>query len=594
MGKKHRRRNKARAPGTAALAAMIIFVWSVAGGAAALSSLWSSVETSVLSRIEQNYVQFEKGADGVTWIAKCYCGHALSGDEIPQTVKDAIISIEDRRFRMHNGIDAIGIARAIAIKVLGGKLQGGSTLTQQLVKFQLLNLETTWTRKLQEIGLAFQLESGMTKDEILEAYINRAVFTSVHNQPIVGLEAASRVFYSKHAKDLTLFESAQIAAVLQNPKDNDPRTGAKKSLERTKLVLSAMVSEGYITAAERDAALAKGATPGDVAPFEFEYRYFTEFVRAELVTSYPEVPLREDLRIFVAFDPVAQFWANHAIKTARRRDGPRVEGAVVSLDHVGRIVAISGGSDFAAHETNRATAAWRQPASSFKLFPYLAAIEAGVAPSDMIDASRPADLSWGGNPDGIYPDEMSMLDAFAKSSNSAARHLTSSVGVDAVAGIARRLGVSAPLDDGDYLALGITEVSLLEMTGAYAVVANGGIAVRPHAIISVANTSGTLLGSEELTTERALAQQDAKAARVLLREVVWHGTASLGANISSDAAGKTGTGQGGMDAWFVGYTDDLVTGISLGRDDFRPVPGLSGAKVAELWGSYNSNVRASR
>lgn len=551
--------------------------------------------SALSARIQLNQVRFEKSADGKTWRSICFCGRNVVDSEIPQHVKDAVVAIEDRRFYLHNGIDLIGIGRALVDNVLRRltgrtSVQGASTLTQQLVKFALLTDEQTAIRKLQEVQIAFQLEGRLSKDTILTTYLNRAVFTHRKGQPVVGIEYAARVFFGKHTQDLNLFEAAMLAGMLKNPRAYDPQRNKDASLARTKIVLAAMIDAGYITRAEADHALDIGARPGKIEPIDFESRFFTDMLKTELRLLYPDIAIDDNLRVFVAFDPVAQYFAEHAIRTARTDSGERrLDGALVSLDMDGRIVALAGGSNYLTNKNNFATRLWRQPASTFKLFPYLVAIEHGVKPDTLVNGLALPDQTWGRNLDGYYPEWISLTDAFARSINSVSRRLTVQYGPPEIAATARRLGVTAPLRENEELALGISEVSLLEMTAAYGSVVDGGTLMQAHTIVAIADSTGILLEAENIGTSRVVDPAVAGQMRQLLRSVVAEGT-GRSANYSQTVVGKTGTGPEGQDAWFIGSDGTYVTGLWTGRIDRRGIAGWSGQKVAKVWGSYHANL----
>ena len=541
--------------------------------------------------VGRNQIRFVLNADK-SWRAVCYCGMSVSSEDIPQFLKQALVATEDQRFMIHNGVNIIGMIRAsLANREAGQIVQGGSTLTQQLVKFTLLNGSRDTKRKITEAGLAVQLEAVLSKDEIITLYLNRADFGSHDGDPIIGVEQASRVFFRKHVRDLDLIQAAMLVAMLKSPTDYNPKNNPAAAEERAAVVLQQMVHEGYLSATQRDVALRDSGTKGNVQPLVIEKRYFGAWIGSEL-TKLTGIKISPQLRVFVSLDPAEQFWAEHEIGRTSALVGSQAQGALVSLDTQGWVQAYVGGNGFSEHQWDKAGVAKRQPASTFKAFVYLAAMEAGLSPTTIMSGAAIPGLDEARNYDGKYPEHIGLEAAFAHSVNTVAVRLGDQVGPARIAEIAHRVGIHSELKLNRTLALGTSEVSLLELTGAYGVFATLGQKVVPRGILAVkdSDTGETLYIADNAET-RVVSPDAARLMRELLRAVVTDGTGT-GANVRPDAAGKTGTSQDSRDAWFVGYTDDRIVGIWFGREDNKSIPALSGSVAAAAWGRFVLNCCA--
>ena len=495
-------------------------------------------------------------------------GAWLPYDAIPDVMTDAIVSVEDRRYRWHPGVDPLGIARSFAVRAQKGRFtQGGSTITQQLARNVFLTNDKTWTRKFREIILALALEGKFSKDEILELYLNRVYFGG----GAYGIDAASRKFFGHPANQLSLPEAAIIAGLVKAPSNYSPTADAKAAIGRAGVVLAAMESTGVITAAE-----ASAANPAHVAlapeQNSTSVRYFTDWALPQLETLIDETEAPID--VWTTIDINMQ----RAAEAAIRANSPAgAQGALVAIDRDGAVRAMVGGTDYVTSIYNRATQAVRQPGSAFKLFVYLAALEAGfTTESSVVD--EVVDINgWSPrNSSGRYAGEMNLRTAFAYSVNTIAAKIGAEVGTSAIAGMAQRLGITTPVNTLPSMVLGTSDVRLIDMTRAYASVASKGIAIMPYGIVKVTTDKGELLYEHEPDLSRVLIPPHVAAGMTdLLQTAVNVGTGKA-AQIGRPVAGKTGTTSSNKDGWFMGFSSGLTTGVWMGRDDARTVRGLQG------------------
>ncbi|WP_235927742.1 transglycosylase domain-containing protein, partial [Sandarakinorhabdus rubra] len=498
-------------------------------------------------------------------------GEWLRYAEIPATMKNAMIAVEDRRFWYHPGIDPIGIARAFVVNATrGDRSQGASTITQQLARNLFLTASKDYTRKLREVVLALAMERSYSKEAILELYLNRVYFGG----GAYGIDAASRKFYGHSARRLRLEEAAIIAGLVKAPSRFSPSADAEAARRRAATVIAVMVENGGLTpgeAAAADPQLVRFAPQGRAAGV----RYFTDWVLSELETLVDET--EEPLRVETTLNAQGQRWAEAAI----RAEAPKgAQGALVALDRNGGVKAMVGGTDYVRSNYNRAIVARRQPGSAFKFFVYAAAIESGVTPEDGME-DRPVTIgNWSPRNDNRqFIGPVTVREAFARSINTVAVQLAEQVGFDTVAEMARRFGITTPISRQPAMALGASEVTLFEMTNAYATVANGGLEHPPHAITRVTTGSGRVLFDRgEGDTRQVVAPVVAARMTQLMQAAVEEGTARA-AQIGRPLAGKTGTTSSNKDAWFIGFSSGLTTGVWMGRDDARPIRGLAGGRA---------------
>ena len=499
-------------------------------------------------------------------------GEYLTLDQISPWLPKAVIAVEDRRFYQHPGIDPIGIGRAFVRNIQAGRVvQGGSTISQQLAKLVFLAPERSLLRKIKEALYTLWIEARFDKEEILEIYLNRVYLGS----GAYGADAAARRYFAKPASDLSLAEAAMLAGLIRAPTRYAPTRDLELAQERAAVVLDSMAEVGSIAAADATAAKAVPARPA--APHDADNGYFADWVVTES-------------RLYADAEQRTPRGAHHPRSGAATRGGRSGAGrirrigvaaeaeqvALVAMSPDGRVRAMLGGRGDAGSQFNRATQSERQPGSAFKLFVYLAALEAGLRPEDRISAAPIQVDGWAPrNLDDRYPTSISLLDSFADSVNTAAVRLGEQVGRQRVIRLAERLGITSPLHDEPSLALGSSEVRLIELTAAYASVANGGYLVWPEGIEAIAGTGGDTLYQRRPVDEPVLEPGVVRAMTAMLETTLDRGT-GRGASLRRFVAGKTGTSSDYRDAWFVGFTDALVVGVWVGNDDGRPMPHVTG------------------
>ena len=514
--------------------------------------------------------------------------------ELPPALPWAVMAIEDRRFYKHAGIDPWGLARAVVVNVsAGGIVQGGSTITQQVAKNLFLTHARTVKRKVQELMLALWLEHRFTKDQILSLYLNRAYFGA----GTYGVDAAARKYFGVPASRVSTYQAAMLAGLLRAPSRYNPRANPDLADGRARQVLNSMVDAGFMTAAEAAAAIRnKGSVAGAVGP-RTGNRWFVDWV-LDQVPDYVSARDR-DLVVNTTLDPHLQAVAERQVRAMLAGEGSKKrasQAALVAVTPGGAVRAMVGGRDYRASQYNRAVQALRQPGSAFKPFVYLAALEAGWTPeSRVVDAPisvgnwRPHNFS------NTYRGETTLAEALARSINTVAVRVSESVGRRRVAETARRLGVTAPVAADASVALGTAEVSLLDLTAAYAVFANGGLAAWPYAVTAIRDGDGNVLYRRQgRGGGRVVAPEDAAAMNRMLAGTVQYGTARAAA-LDRPVAGKTGTSQEFRDAWFIGYTADLVAGVWMGNDDSTPMKKVTGGSLpARVWHGFMSEASAGR
>jgi len=517
-------------------------------------------------------------------------GRWLSHDEIPEVMTRALVSVEDKRFYMHPGVDPLGIVRAAYVGYIrrgeGRRLQGASTITQQLARNIFLNNSYSAGRKLREMILALAMERKFSKRQILELYLNKVYFGG----GAYGVDAASRKFFNHPATTLDLAESAIIAGLVKAPSHYSPTADVDAAAGRAGVVLDVMEANGDITSAERAAVDLKDVR---MAPEKAQdsVRYFTDWVLPQLDNLIDERD--QPLDVYTTIDPKLQRAAVAAIK-ANVPGG--AQGALVSLDRDGAVRALVGGLDYISSNYNRATVAQRQPGSSFKLFVYLAALEAGYTPETRVVDSPVTINGWTPRNDNRKNvGEIDVRTAFAYSINTVAAKLGMEVGFTTVADMARRFGVSTTINTHPSMVLGTSEVHLIDMTRAFAAVARKGVAVTPYGILKVVTADGEVLYEHEDDTSRVLvAPWVAAGATDLMQTAVNTGTGRA-AQIGRPVAGKTGTTSSNKDGWFVGFSSGITTGVWMGRDDNRAIPGLAGGRApARAFASYMKAATAGR
>ena len=510
-------------------------------------------------------------------------GRALSLGEMARDLPQAVIATEDRRFYSHFGIDLIGLLRA-ALTDLAARhvVEGGSTITQQLAKNLFLTPERSFARKIRETLLALWLEHEFTKNQILEIYLNRVYLGA----GTYGVDAAAHRYFARSASRLDLYQSAMIAGLLKAPARFNPTRDRELAAARTAQVLANMIEAGYITAGEAAAAEREQTSLGAIPLAHSANRYFADWVATQLADFIG--PNSRDLRVVTTLDPRMQEEAEAAVAATLARDGPRRaigQAALVAMSPDGAVRAMVGGRSYDSSQFNRATQAQRQPGSAFKPFVYLAGLEAGLKPSDhfvdqpiKIGGWRPRDFV------NRYQGDMTLAEALAQSINTIAVQVALRAGVDNIVAAAHRLGISSPLTRDASIALGADDVNLMELTSAYAPFANGGMGVWAYGIAEVSDRGGHVLfrrngsGAGRVVSPELVAEMNE-----MLAGVIDHGTGH-NARLPRPAAGKTGTTQDYRDAWFIGYTADLVAGVWFGNDDNAPMDKVEGGSVpASTW-----------
>jgi penicillin-binding protein 1A len=503
--------------------------------------------------------------------------------DLPPYLPKAFIAIEDRRFYSHYGVDPVGIARAAVANILHrGVSQGGSTLTQQLAKNLFLTQERTLQRKLQEVELAFWLERKHSKSEILELYLNRVYFGS----GAYGVEAAAQRYFGKSAKNVTIAEAAMLAGLVKSPTRLAPNRNPEGAEKRAQTVLSAMADAKFITDAQAQASIGhpsyhvKAAGAGTV-------NYVADWIGEVLDDLIG--PVEQSIVVETSIDPKLQNVAEASIIDELAAKSVKFnvsQGALVAMTPDGAVRAMVGGRNYAESQYNRAVTAKRQPGSAFKPFVYLTAIEAGLTP-ETIRQDAPLDVK-GWKPENYsheYFGPVTLTQALAMSLNTVAVRLGLEVGPKNVVRTAHRLGIASKLETNASIALGTSEVSLTELVGAYAPFANGGQGVTPHVVTRIRTNEGKVLYARlpdqlgQVIEPRHVAMMN-----TMMQETLLSGTARKAEIPGWMAAGKTGTSQDFRDAWFVGYTANLVTGVWLGNDDNSPTRKTTGGGLpVEVW-----------
>ncbi|WP_404340031.1 transglycosylase domain-containing protein [Sphingomonas sp. MMS12-HWE2-04] len=503
-------------------------------------------------------------------------GAPVDVTKLPAHVRDAFVAIEDRRFYGHWGVDPRGVLRAAWHNATSsGTSQGGSTITQQLAKNAFLTMDRTATRKFQEVLIAFWLEAWLSKDEILSRYLSNVYF----GDNVYGLRAASRHYFSVEPENMTISQATLLAGLVKAPSRLAPTDNLAGARARQKLVIGAMVDAGFLTEAE-----AAQVRPGTLNVSKSKAlpngTYFADWVLPQARDRAGGVATEQQVR--TTLDARLQTAAERVVKSAGLG---RSQVALVAMRPDGRVVAMVGGRNYGDSPFNRATQARRQPGSTFKLFVYLAALRSGMTPDSMIDDAPVTIGDWKpSNSDGRYAGRITLRQAFAKSSNVAAARLTHQLGVPAVTRAARDLGISTPIGNDASIALGTSTVSLLELTAAYAAVANGTYPVRPSGLSDDDSADDWL--AKRLGGATRFGGGELDALRSLLGTVVESGT-GRGAALPIPTFGKTGTTQDARDALFVGFAGDLVVGVWIGNDDNSPIPGASGGGLpARIWRDF--------
>lgn len=500
---------------------------------------------------------------------------------LPKYVPEAILATEDHRFFWHAGIDPIGIARALYTNLIQGKrLQGGSTITQQVAKNLFLTFDKTIKRKIQEMMLAIWLEYNLTKEQILTLYLNRVYLGS----GTYGIDAAAKRYFDKPAEELTLYQAAVLAGILKAPSKYNPAQYPKAAKNRAKIVLNKMVENGFISREEALKAILNADNETPKNKTFSNNRYFSDWIIAQAEDYLGEID--RDINIFTTFRPDIQKITEKALQD-NINSWPQVnQGAAIVLDYDGAVLAMMGGIDYNKSQFNRTTQAKRQPASTVKPFVYLSAFENGFTPDDVI-VDKPFKINgWlPKNNNGKYYGPISLQDALILSLNTVPVILADNIGIKTVHKLFRRFGIAdskCPVTPASIL--GSCEISLLKLTAAYASLADNGNDVRPFGIIKITTKDDTSLYERLSSSGIQIAnKKNVEIIKNILRKVVDEGTGKE-ASLNFPVYGKTGTSQNNRDAWFIGFSDNLVAGVWVGNDDESPMPRVYGGNLpAKIW-----------
>ena len=519
-------------------------------------------------------------------------GVPLRVGALPKALPQAVLATEDRRFYDHFGLDLIGIARAAYRNAKAGRIvQGGSTITQQAAKNLFLTPERSLKRKVQELLLALWIEHKFSKDEILTIYLNRVYLGA----GTYGVDAAARKYFSKPAKQVNTYEAALIAGLLKAPSRYNPRANPKLAHKRTTQVLMNMVAAGYLSAAQAKAA-ARGKSRQRTGT-SARGQYFIDWV-LDQVADYL-TPGDRDITVRTTLNPALQRAAElrlvRALNTHGKKAGAR-QGAIVALATDGAVQALVGGRNHGVSPFNRATQALRQPGSAFKPIVFLAALEAGLDAGDMVEDAPIKIGDWAPrNFNGKHLGRITLAKALAGSINTAAVRVAQKARLPRVAKVAGRLGIPGDIQATPSLALGTHDVRLIDLTAAYVPFANGGMAAWPFGIAKISDGDGSVLYERTGSGPgRVIEARHAAAMNRMLAGVISNGTGRA-ARLKRPAAGKTGTSQNHRDAWFIGYTADLVTGVWIGNDNAQPMKGVTGGGLpARIWKQFMTDAHRGR
>lgn len=528
-----------------------------------------------------------KAANGATLVRNGpIYGDWITFEETPDALIQAFISVEDKSFFSHGGLDGKGLLRALFANIrAGGVRAGGSTITQQLAKNLFLTNQRTIKRKAQELLLTFWLEQKFTKEQLLTLYLNRVYFGG----GAYGIDAASRKYFGHSARTLSIAEAAMIAGLVKAPSRYAPHINPEGAWERAQVVLGTMATNSALTEAAakklktQPPKLKQAAAGRDV-------RFFTDWVESRARSLIP-TSKNKSLIIHSTLDPSIQRAAAMALNRGLAGEGKErgaSEGAIVSIDHDGAVRAMIGGNDYAKSQYNRAVQALRQPGSAFKLFSYLAALETGLKTSDRyIDEKISVDGWSPKNYNGLYNGEMSATEAFARSINTVAVKIAEETGRDKVAAMARRMGISTKVDAIASLPLGTEEVKLVDLASAYAAIANGGHLAPAYGIVEITTLEGEVVYRRPPKRPvPVLAYPTVKNITEMLKSVVAWGSGK-NANIDRPVAGKSGTSQDSRDAVFAGFSSDMTTAVWVGNDDGTPMKGVTGGGLpARIWSDF--------
>jgi penicillin-binding protein 1A len=530
--------------------------------------------------------------------------------DVPAMLINALIATEDARFYSHRGLDPHGIARALIRNIRAHKiLEGGSTLTQQLAKVLFLTPERSYTRKLKEMALALRIEQRYTKQEILSLYLNQIYFGS----GAYGVESAAQIYFGKSVKDLNIAECALLAGLPRSPKYYSPFKAPRSALGRRAYVLNRMVETGSITRMQADDAKRAPLPSSPTAKVRGPAPYFVEYVRQKVEERFgASILYSGGLNIYTSINDDLQKFAEQAVKEGlakiearlRKKDALQpLQAALIAIEPLsGHILAMVGGRDFSESQFNRASQALRQPGSAFKPIIFAAALEQGFGATDILDDSPltiKVDRKKNWTPENFthnYQGPVTLRKALAQSLNVPTVRLLEKIGVDETIQYARKFGIRSPLTRYLSLALGSSDVTLFELTSAYTVFANHGTKLGPISILMITDSSGRVLYTNDALPVQVMKPETSYIITNLLRGVIEGGTGWKARELGRPAAGKTGTTNDYRDAWFMGYTPNLVAGVWVGYDDHRSIgPKETGSRAAlPIWLTFMKKANAER
>jgi penicillin-binding protein 1A len=590
------RRRRRSLVGTLASMVLTLSLAGIVIGGLGFGYIWMSLDQKGLLKIPEREPGIMVTAADGTLIAErgSFYGDEVRLDELPDYVPNAIIAIEDRRFRNHYGVDPVGMLRAALENFKAHAfVQGGSTLTQQLAKNLFLTPDKTWQRKVQEMVLAIWLETKFSKDEILQLYLNRIDFGGGE----IGIEAAAHKYFNRSAREITIPQAAILAAVLKGTTRYNPILHPENAQGRAKEVINDMVENGFLTPEEAElvaTAPAQVKASDYVPATQYVVDWATEILPT-LVKTYDQ-----SIVIETTIDPSLQSLAEKSLRKRLAEQGRKLnvsQGALVLLDTSGAVRAMVGGRSYAKSQFNRATKAKRQPGSAFKPFAYLAAMEAGYTPSS-VEVDEPIRIGdW--EPENYkhkYLGPVTLQTALALSLNTVAAKVVQNVTPEAVVSTARRLGISSPLGADASIALGTSEVTLLELTAAFTPFADGGTPIVPFLVTRISTRDGQVLYERRGDGfGPVVSSYDVGAMNQMLRAVVTEGTGRRAQFGGYDIGGKTGTSQDYRDAWFIGFTTHFVAGVWVGNDDNSPTNKVTGGSLpADIWRDVMEVANAGR
>lgn len=546
------------------------------------------IEKAVLQTRQPMTTIIAENGNEVATIGNIYSDVVMLYDVHPHLI-DAIISTEDRRFYSHFGFDPIAFVRAMSVNIVSGRFaQGGSTITQQVAKNLFLTQNKTIKRKIQELFLSFWLEYKFSKDQILTLYVNRVYLGS----GTYGIQSAARRYFQKPVSDLNLKEAAIIAGMLKAPSRYNPLTNPENAEQRAKVVLKNMVDNQIIDMDQYNYALTMGVGSSEENRVK-DAKHFADWVYQETNNILGE--RENDVLVYTTLNQDLQKKAKKILerKIAENKSKNVTQGAIVVLDKTGAVRALVGGVDYNSSQFNRATQALRQPGSAFKTIVYLTALQNGFKPSDKVDDYPITIGNWTPtNISGKYYGEVTLNQAFTHSYNISAVNLSQKISLDKIIKTAKNIGITTPLKKAPSLALGTSEVRIIDMAAAYATIANNGDLVTPYTIKEVYTKEGyQIYEKEPYIGKKVLKRKAVEDLTKMMESVINSGTGKR-AKLNTFAAGKTGTSQEYRDAWFIGFTKDFTVAVWVGNDDNSPMDKISGGGLpTEIWKEVIESIK---